>query len=78
MNPCILKIGAKGRIVRSRIKPIAQIPLSEEVRVGLFSHKGDVVEMLSSREGLNSINTRRYLSISSVQSLSRVRLFETP
>ena len=60
MNPCILKIGAKGRIVRSRIKPIAQIPLSEEVRVGLFSHKGDVVEMLSSREGLNSVNTRRY------------------
>ena len=34
--------------------------------VGLFSHKGVVVEILSSREGLNSINTRRY-QFSSVQ-----------
>lgn len=43
------KIGAREEWSRNGIKPIAQILLSEEVRVGLFSHKGDVVEILSSR-----------------------------
>lgn len=35
---------------KAKNKPIAQIPLSEVVSVGLFSHKGVVVEILSSRK----------------------------